>query len=230
MVNGRLLAWLSWLWPERCALCRAPIGAGKDFCAGCHADLPWIKTGCPTCAAPSSSSARCGRCQRKPPAMHRTYAALRYAEPVDRLIVGLKYRRRLDLARALAQLLLPTLQKIHTRPDIVLPVPLHSARLRERGYNQALEIARVLARRLKLPLATDAVRRTRATATQTTLPRTQRARNVRNAFAVRTDELNGKHVAIVDDVMTSGHTIDALAKVLRRAGAKEISVWIIARA
>jgi ComF family protein len=112
----------------------------------------------------------------------------------------------------------------------VLPVPLHSARLRERGYNQALEIARVLARRLKLPLATDAVRRTRATATQTTLPRTQRARNVRNAFAVRTDELNGKHVAIVDDVMTSGHTIDALAKVLRRAGAKEISVWIIARA
>jgi ComF family protein len=162
--------------------------------------------------------------------MNRTYAALRYAAPVDRLIVALKYRRRLDTARALGELLLSKLITIEDRPDVILPVPLHTSRLRERGYNQAQEIARVIAHRLQLPLVTNAVRRTRATATQTTLPRTQRARNVRNAFAMLTNELDGKHVAIVDDVMTSGHTIDALAKVLRRAGVNEISVWVVARA
>lgn len=230
MVYRRWCAWMSWLWPGKCLLCRASIAAGQDFCTGCRTDLPWIDTSCPTCAAPSASStARCGRCQRKPPAMNRTCAALRYATPVDRLIIALKYRRRLDTARALGKLLLSKLEMSDGRPDVIVPVPLHPSRLRERGYNQAQEIARVLAGRLRLPLVTDAVRRTRATATQTTLPRAQRARNMRNAFAVRTKELDGKHVAIVDDVMTSGHTIDALAKALRRAGVNEISVWVVAR-
>jgi ComF family protein len=163
--------------------------------------------------------------------MDYAHAALRYAEPVNRLIVGLKYRRRLDIARALADLLAEKLRTVRRRPDVILPVPLHAARLRERGYNQAHEIARLLAQRLSVPLVADAARRIKATATQTTLPRAQRARNVRNAFAIKKfHRLRDKHVAIVDDVMTTGHTVDALAKTLRRAGAKEISVWVVARA
>jgi ComF family protein len=230
MVNGRWRALGSWLWPGTCLLCRAAIDAGGNFCAGCRADLPWISTACPRCAMPSASSAvACGACQRKKPASDQAYAALRYTAPVDRLIVGLKYNRRFDLAQALGDLLSTRLQRLHERPDIILPVPLHSARLRERGYNQALEIARVVAKRLDIPLHAHAARRTRATATQTALPLKQRAGNVRNAFTVSA-ELAGQHVAVVDDVMTSGHTVNALAKALRRAGVKKVSVWVVARA
>jgi ComF family protein len=148
---------------------------------------------------------------------------------VDRLIVNLKYHHRLELARTLGRLLAEPLRQLADLPDAIIPVPLHPSRLRQRGYNQSLEIARVVANRLDLPVITRAARRMRATAAQTALPLKQRARNVRNAFAANGD-VAGKHVAIVDDVMTSGHTVSALAKALRRAGAKEISVWVVARA
>lgn len=232
MVNGRWHALGSWLWPGTCVLCRAAIGTNNNFCIGCRADLPWITTACPSCATPSASSKNaCGACQRKPPIVDSAFAALRYAAPVDRLIAGLKYHRRLDLAHALGELLSTRLKEhITEQPDLIIPVPLHASRLCQRGYNQALEIARIVAERLRIPLYADVVRRVRATATQTALPLTQRARNVRNAFGVCTGEVSGKHVALVDDVMTSGHTVNALAKVLRRAGASEISVWVVTRA
>lgn len=145
------------------------------------------------------------------------------------MILDLKYHHRLELARTLGRLFAERLRKLSKPPDAIVPVPLHPSRLRQRGYNQSLEIARVVAKRLDLPIVTRGAKRVRATAAQTTLPLKQRARNVRNAFAVNGD-LKGKHVAIVDDVMTSGHTVGALAKALRRAGAKEISVWVVARA
>ena len=230
MVNGRWRAIASWLWPGHCVLCRAVIGAGDDLCAGCRTDLPWTTTACPSCAAPSASSrSACGACQRKRPAFDHAQAAFRYRAPVDRLIAGLKYHRRLDLARALGELLAEKLQRT-ARPKLVIPVPLHSSRLRERGYNQSLEVARVVAARLRVPLNADVARRTRATATQTALPLKQRARNVRNSFSVVAEAVAGKHVAVVDDVMTSGHTLNALAKALRRAGASKVSVWVVARA
>jgi ComF family protein len=114
-------------------------------------------------------------------------------------------------------------------PDCLVPVPLHPSRLRERGYNQALEIARPMAARHKIPLAIDAVRRIRATSAQAQLPLRERARNVRGAFIART-RFDGRRVAIVDDVMTSGHTANSLAQCLRRAGAVDIEVWVVARA
>src|SRR5688572_22822174 len=118
MVNGRWRTWASWLWPGRCVLCRAAIDAQRDLCPGCRKDLPWIAAACPSCAVPSASSARaCGACQRKRPAFDRACAALRYAAPVDRLIVGLKYRRRLELARALGELLCAKLVALPKRPD-----------------------------------------------------------------------------------------------------------------
>lgn len=112
---------------------------------------------------------------------------------------------------------------------MLVPVPLHRARLRERGYNQSLELARVVARHFGLPLAMHAVRRVRATTPQTTLTSNERRRNVRNAFHATVD-FSGKRVVIVDDVMTSGHTVNALARCLRRAGAVSIVVWVTARA
>ncbi len=233
MVNGRWHALRSWLWPGHCLLCRARAPADEELCEGCRAQLPWITAACPRCAAPlpqGSAAVLCGSCQRKKrPAFNRACAALHYTPPVDRLIVNLKYRHRLELARTLGRLLAESLRQLADRPDVIVPVPLHPSRLRQRGYNQSLEIARVIAKRLDLPVVTRGARRVRATATQTALPLKERARNVRNAFAVNGD-LEGKHVAIVDDVMTSGHTVSALAKALRRAGAKEISVWVVARA
>ena len=233
MVNQRWNAIVTWLWPGRCPLCRGRSGTRSDLCHGCHSALPWLHTACQRCAAPLASSARtCGQCQRKPPPFDRACAAVRYEKPVDRLVLNLKYHRRLEFARTLGELLATRLQAMASPDamvDFIVPVPLHAARLRERGYNQSLEIARVVARQLGAPIAARAARRVRATAAQTALPLKQRARNVRNAFAVDRS-LRGKRVAIVDDVMTSGHTVGALAKALRRAGAKEIAVWVVARA
>jgi ComF family protein len=176
----------------------------------------------------AAAAVPCGACQQKPPTFDRAIAALRYDAPVDRLIVNLKYNGRLNLARALATLLADRIAPADA-PDVIVPVPLHRSRLRERGYNQSQELARVLAQRLARPLAPRLATRVRATPTQTSLPLEQRARNVRNAFAV-TDDIDGLRVAIVDDVMTSGHTVNALAKAMRRAGAKEVCVWVVARA
>ena len=232
MVNTRWDALRSWLWPGRCLLCRARVNAGTGLCAGCRTDLPWLTGSCQRCAAPlprAISPAICGACQQKPPVFDHAYAALRYAAPVDRLILNLKYHQRIELARPLGKLLIECLPTESAKPQIIVPVPLHRSRLRQRGYNQSLEIARVVGRELVIPLATNLAERVRATATQTELPLAQRARNVRNAFAAEA-ELNGEHVAIVDDVMTSGQTVNAVAKVLRKAGAGRISVWVVARA
>jgi ComF family protein len=232
IVNNRWNALRTWWWPGHCLLCRTHTYAGRELCDGCHADLPWIRVACPRCAAPlaaASAGRACGKCQRKAPPFDRARAALQYQAPVDRMILNLKYHRRLELARTLGELLATHIDNAGESPDVIVPVPLHPTRARERGYNQSLEIARVIAQRLRLPLVASAARRVRATAAQTALPLKQRARNVRNAFVVDAD-LKGKHVAVVDDVMTSGHTVSALAKALRRAGAKEISIWVVARA
>jgi ComF family protein len=173
----------------------------------------------------------CGDCLRRAPAFDAAYAAFRYATPLDRLIRDLKYHRRLARARVLGRALAAHLRaRGAAQADLVVPVPLHPTRLRERGYNQSLELARVLARELTLPLAAPrAVERRRATAPQAKLDPAQRRRNVRDAFRVHT-EVRGLRVAIVDDVMTSGHTAGALARCLKRAGAAHVAVWVVARA
>ena len=176
------------------------------------------------------ADAPCGGCQRRPPRYSCVRAAFAYAPPVDGLIQGLKYHRKLNHARVLGSYLADFLETFpEARPDLVVPVPLHRARLRERGYNQALELARPVARRFKLPLEYLRVRRPRATAPQTELPRRKRRQNVRNAFRVERN-LTGCHIAIVDDVMTTGHTVNSLAACLRQAGAETVRVWVLARA
>jgi ComF family protein len=172
----------------------------------------------------------CGECQTHPPAYVCARAAFRYAAPVDKLIQHLKYHDRLELSRLLGGYLAKHLQALNDPlPDVVVPVPLHSSRLRERGYNQSLEIARFVAQPLELPINWKDAQRIRPTMPQTELPREQRRKNVHGAFMAG-GAFAGRRVAIVDDVMTSGYTANALAESLLRSGAVEVRVWVVARA
>src|SRR4051794_15841196 len=205
MVNSRWAALRTWLWPGHCLLCRARTRAGHGLCDPCRAQLPWLRAACPVCAVPLAgepSAVACGACQKKPPPFDHTRAALNYAAPVDRLILPLKYHRRLDLARTLGHLLADALGDLPARPDLLIPMPLHASRRRGRGYNQWLERGQGLGRRFDLRVEANLARRVRATAAQANLSRADRARNVRNAFAA-TEKLSGLNIAIVDDVMTS---------------------------
>lgn len=233
MVNNGLKV-IQWLFSGSCLLCAAPVPARQDFCPACELTLPWLADVCARCGAPvraTAANTECGACQKRPPTFHATQALFHYAAPVDWLIRGLKYHGCLDQARVLGKLFADRLTGTPDTdvPDLILPVPLHPARLRRRGYNQSLELARPIARRLNVPLDVLGVRRVRATPPQTDLPKKARRANVRNAFRA-TREYSNLHVAIVDDVMTSGHTADALARCLMKAGAKKVSVWVVARA
>ena len=192
-----------------------------------------MTSACTRCAAPLPPSAAaliCGKCQQHPPAFDHSWAVFPYAPPIDTLIKRLKYYKRLELAQILGQRLCElVVQRALPRPEVLLPVPLHPSRLRERGYNQSLELARIVARNTKIPIDIRSVRRIRATPPQTDLPEDQRRRNVHGAFAVRR-QLDAKHITIVDDVMTTGHTVNALALCLRKAGVERIDVWVVARA
>lgn len=212
---------------KNCVLCG--IGAQHDLCALCAEHLPQLPTAhCPVCLWPVPTSEICGTCLTKPPAFTRSIAAVRYAFPVDALIHAFKYRGNLAIAPILANLLMPQLETTITLPDVMIPMPLHPIRLRERGFNQALEISRYLSKQLHIALLPDSCNRIKHTPPQTGLPWKDRQKNIRKAFDCKID-LSGKHIAIVDDVMTTGATLNELAKILRRQGAAEISNWIIAR-
>lgn len=222
----------SWIYPPTCLLCGADGAAELDLCQGCLAALPKLTSACTSCALPLPDSANpqiCGQCLQHPPSFNRTQALFRYEQPVAGLIQQLKFNGHLAIARSLGELLAQQLTPDPVLPDAILPVPLHSQRLRQRGFNQALELARPLARRFGLPLLTRCCQRTRATLAQTALSAQQRRKNLRGAFQVM-QPLPAKHIAIVDDVMTTGQTVNELAKTLRKAGAERIDVWVCARA
>ena len=169
----------------------------------------------------------CGTCLRRPPPQEFTRAAFVYQAPLDRLLPRAKFHGDLSSTRLLGRLMACELADAE-RPQALVPVPLHRDRLRRRGYDQALELARPLARALALPLRDDLLRRVRATAPQSRLASPQRRRNLRGAFAVRAVELPA-HVALIDDVMTTGATVEAAATALRRAGVARVDVWVCAR-
>ncbi|MBI5041994.1 MAG: ComF family protein [Gammaproteobacteria bacterium] len=220
------------LLPSRCTLCLAPDSSGLNLCRDCRADLPWLIGGCPRCALPTSAPGQpCGACQRRPsgfdPGFDRTVTLFQYAPPIDHLVQRFKFGQGLHLARLFAALLAERLRD-STPPDCIIPVPLHPNRQRQRGFNQALEIARPLARQLGCPLDYHSCQRIRATPAQSQLSAAQRRRNLRGAFTL-IRPLAVKHVALVDDVMTTGSTLEALADTLRAAGVEMIEAWVCAR-
>lgn len=220
--------------PGCCLLCEAAT-SGSALCPSCQDDLPWNPHACPLCALPLSAGQRlCDGCRQAAPPQQRTLAPLSYGFPVDQLISGLKYHGRLAHAPLLGDILLSGVKSLGgPAPDLLLPVPLHPARLAERGCNQALEIARPLARYFRQPLETRLVRRERATAAQMSLDAASRARNPQGAFRLDRDRLArlGKirRVAIIDDVMTTGATLGAIARQLQEAGIPQVEYWVVAR-
>lgn len=221
---------LHWLLPPRCLLCSAAGADGVDLCAACAAELPRNRTCCARCALPLAvPAALCGECQRHAPPWDAAWAPFRYDWPLDRLEARFKFGRDLAAGRALATLWQREAMPL-AKPGLLLPVPLHRDRLRQRGYNQALELAKPLARQLGVPLRHDLLLRRRDTAAQTELDAAARRRNVRGAFAVRAGTALPAHVAILDDVMTTGATLAECTRALKHAGAQRVDVWALARA
>ena len=225
------------LLPCSCALCGEL--AAHVVCIHCRAR--YAAPGglrCPCCANPLGPAAtagqQCGGCLAEPPAFDATVAAVDYAAPLDALVLGLKFGARLPLAPWFGELLRDAvlIQPGMTLPEVLCPVPLGPGRLRERGFNQALEIARPLAKALGIELQPRLAARVVETVAQSSVAPRERARNIRGAFAVPPDMahlVHGRHVGVVDDVMTSGHTLNALAATLKAAGAAHVSNLVFAR-
>lgn len=213
-------------------MCGAAGGRGHDslLCAGCEQELPRLAGPlCPVCALPAADGAMCGACLKEPPHFDATHALFAYAFPVEQLVQGLKYQAQLPLAGFLAGIFVDSLaSRAGSGTDYVVPLPLHPLRLKERGFNQALEIARPLARQLRLPLLDSACTREFDTAPQASLPWKSRSGNVRGAFHCGID-LTGKSIAVVDDVMTTGATLNEFARTLKKHGATRVTNWVVAR-
>lgn len=215
--------------PQACALCADRCGDAQ-LCPPCMNALPPLPPACPRCARPSPSCAVCGACLKRLPKFAATLAACSYAFPLDCLVRSLKYEHRLALAEPLGDALAAAVLRApvsYQRPDALIAVPLAASRQRSRGFNQSIEIARVVSRRTGLPLVAGLVRVGDAPA-QVTLPWAQRRRNVRGAFACPLT-FAGRHLALIDDVMTTGATLEAAAAALLQSGVARVDAWVVAR-
>jgi ComF family protein len=198
------------------------------WCAACDASLPYLnEPHCSICALPTLQGEVCGRCLSHPPIFTHTEVVFGYAFPLDKLIQAMKYGEQLSLANAFAKKLAQRIAQDNLT-DYIIPMPLHPTRLKERGFNQSLLLADKIARELNIKLLPNACQRVLDTPSQSSLKWKERDKNVRNAFRCEVD-LTGKSVVLVDDVMTTGASLNALAKVIKKAGAAEIHTWIVAR-
>lgn len=215
--------------PERCLWCGSD-GAVGGACEGCKADLPWNRVACPRCAQPMPVVATCAKCLKRPPAFDSAWTAFVHVEPVRRGVHRLKYGAQFEQSRVLGRLMgRQAAARGETLPDLLIPVPLPRRRLFLRGYNQAQELARAVSRACGIPVDAGAAVLVRSPGDQIGQTAAQRRRNLRGAFRIEQD-LGGRHVALIDDVMTTGATLDALARAARRAGAARIEAWALARA
>ena len=216
------------LFSQDCQLCGCR--AVDSLCPACVHELPFrLGAGCPQCAAEGADNQLCGGCLAHPPAFDRTVAVFRYAFPLDRLLQSYKFRQNLALTSLFAGALNAAVSRQPARPDTLIAVPLARARLAERGFNQSALLAESLARAMQIDFATHGLLKIRDTLPQAGLNRAARLKNVRGAFDCARS-LAGRHVALVDDVMTTGATLSEAAKALKKAGAASVSAWVLARA
>lgn len=221
------------LLPAACVLCRREA-LGCSLCAECERHLIANASACARCAQPlPQATPLCGECLQHLPAFDRAWAGFVYAPPLSSLIQRYKFNASLAVGHALMPAWTGALREyLASRPEppplALIPVPLHRSRLRQRGYNQALELARGVGAALDLPVLGDALTRVRATAAQPSLDKRERKRNVRGAFAPSAATLPPR-VALIDDVMTTGATLDAAAQALRQAGVTWVEAFALAR-
>ncbi len=217
--------------PAVCSLCGTQLRDDHRICDDCRQQLPLNLHGCACCDLPlehaTPPGSLCGDCQKQSYHFDRVRAALHYRPPVDDLISGFKYHQRLDQGRLLADLLTEHLLQQQTDIDLLLPMPLHPRRLRERGFNQASELCRPISRALQIPWSSAVLQRSRDGAHQRTSSSRQRRRNIRQAFDCRGQI--PRRVALIDDVVTTGATADEVAHTLKKAGAQWVEVWAVAR-
>lgn len=235
------------LFPSRCLFCQQTVNTSiidesvmskhVEVCADCYQALPHNRHYCVRCALPLADEIEnqvlCGRCIQKSPAFDYAYSPFRYEDEIIGLVHQLKFSEKISYARSIGEMLLTRLEQDllpeQGRPDCLLPVSLHESRLRQRGFNQSIEISRVLAKKLEIPIEYKAVVRQRSTVAQTGLNAKQRQKNIKGAFNV-VRPLNYQHVLIIDDVMTTGATVNELAKVLKKNKVERVGVLSIARA
>lgn len=224
-----------WLFPSICILCHEKTKRIIDLCVDCEKNLPWLARVCIHCAIPLRSTINfiCGSCITKPLPFYKVCVFFSYTDAIRKLITGLKFQQRLLYASVLGSLLAEKLKVRYQEdclPSFIIPVPLHKKRLRERGFNQAMELARPISKKLGIPIDYKSCQRIRHTAAQSTLLAKHRVMNVKNAFAIRKHKNPSyQHIALLDDVMTTGHTLIELSRTLYHAGVKRIDVWCCAR-
>lgn len=223
---------LRFLYPPTCLLCGGKGAGDRDLCADCFGELPWNRHPCPRCAAPlppDADTPLCGECIKQLPSWDEAKSPLAYGFPVDKLVQRFKFEGDLAAGRLLGSLLAEYLAAGGDKPDCIVPVPLHASRLKERGFNQAVELARPVSKRLKIKVRLDLCERSRATQVQSKLDSDARRKNLKDAFSVKAP-VQGLHLALLDDVVTTGATVEALAQALKESGAARVSVWSVCRA
>ena len=210
-----------------CALC------GTDYsgllCRGCHRDLPGLTLACTRCGLPSPSPV-CAGCLVKPPLWQHLVAPFSFAYPMDKIIHEFKYSGAVFWGSFLAAAVVRQGLALNVPlPEALIPVPMHPRRLAERGFNQAMELARGIGRELDIPILSGALARTECRLPQVGLSADKRRKNIRGAFSATLDRFSQRSIAIVDDILTTGATANELARVLRRIGVAQIQVWVVAR-
>lgn len=221
------------LWPGRCLACGDNGSDGRDLCGRCAAAIPWQQHACLRCALPlargtGAATTVCNACRFEPPPLIEAHAACVYGAPLDRLAPRFKFHGDLAAGRVLSGLMIDAFGAL-PRPDAIVPIPLHRSRLRQRGYDQALELARPLASTLRIPLLDNALLRVAATQPQSRLDAADRRYNLEQAFDVRPGIDLPAHLVLVDDVMTTGATLHSAAQTLYLAGAVRVDAWVAAR-
>lgn len=216
------------LFPIPCLLCGLPA-ADTPLCQACIGELPWLDKACQRCGLPLQSAQICGHCLHSPPIQQHSFSLLRYQAAVPRCITRFKFHQQLQFADFFAMQMAKQLQQRDSLPQCLIPIPLHPRRLRSRGFNQSLEVASRLGKTLGIACRPELLQRVRNTPSQSQLHFRERQRNIRHAFACSAAPLP-THIALIDDVMTTGQTVAEAARVLQRRGVQIIEVWTIARA
>ena len=220
---------------QTCLLCDEPADSANSLCDSCESELPWLGARCQICALPlPDAGLTCGGCLRRPPSFEQVEAPWRYAFPVDSLITRFKHQAKWPLGRLLGGLLSQHLQHAFdeglVRPDLLLPVPLAERRQRQRGFNQAALLGQWLSEQLHLPVQQHWLQRVIDTPAQQQLDAATRKRNLRRAFTLApASRIGGLHLALVDDVLTTGATAESLARLLKQAGAARVDIYCLAR-
>jgi len=220
--------------PSQCLLCQAKVNQVLPLCAACKDELPWNHQACHHCGKHIESKEQtiCGHCITSPPNYDRVFTAFKYETPINAWVSSMKFFDQWQFSKILgllfAEKLIKTLKPTN-HPDLIIPVPLHPKRITKRGFNQALEIAKPISRAFKIPLDYHSIKRIKNTLAQSELDKPTRDRNLKNAFHIR-KAIKAKHIAIVDDVATTGNTIQAVTDILKKHGVERVDVWVCTRA